>query len=105
MRCANCKALRSWSSTKASSRVSRKSWPRIVLEIITVFSARLYGSHSHQSKRLLDALVNDGGQTVVETARQLSILGSVKRAPRITLKPPPEQESLFGQYAGYALNA
>ena len=46
-----------------------------MLEIITVFSARLYGSRSHQSKRLLDALVNDGGQTVVETARQLSMLG------------------------------
>ena len=46
-----------------------------VLEIITVFSARLYGSRSHQSKRLLDALVNDGGQTVVEAARQLSMLG------------------------------
>ena len=31
-----------------------------VLEIITVFSARLYGSGSHQSKQQLDALANDG---------------------------------------------
>jgi predicted site-specific integrase-resolvase len=46
-----------------------------VLEIITVFSAKLYGSRSHKSKRLLDALANDGEQTVVETARQLSLLG------------------------------
>ena len=46
-----------------------------VLEIITVFSAKLYGSRSHKSKRLLDALNNDGDQTVVETARQLSLLG------------------------------
>ena len=46
-----------------------------VLEIITVFSARLYGSRSHKSKRLLEALTNDGDQTVVETARQLSLIG------------------------------
>jgi predicted site-specific integrase-resolvase len=46
-----------------------------VLEIITVFSARLYGSRSHQSKKLLDALANDGEGSVVETARQLSLLG------------------------------
>ena len=36
-----------------------------VLEIITVFSARLYGSGSHQSKQLLDALANDGEGSVV----------------------------------------
>ena len=46
-----------------------------VLEISTVFSARLYGSRSHKTQRLLDALANDGDQTVVETARQLSLLG------------------------------
>ena len=46
-----------------------------VLEIITVFSARLYGARSHKSKKLLDALSNDGDQTVVETARQLSLIG------------------------------
>ena len=46
-----------------------------VLEIITVFSAKLYGSRSPKSKWLLDALANDGEQTVVETARQLSLLG------------------------------
>ena len=46
-----------------------------VLEIITVFSARLYGSRSHQSKKLLDALANDGEGSVVGTARQLSRLG------------------------------
>ena len=46
-----------------------------VLEIITLFSARLYGSRSHQSKNLLDALANDGEQSVVETARQLSLIG------------------------------
>ena len=46
-----------------------------VLEIIAVFSARLYGSRSHQSKQLLDALANDGEGSVVGTARQLSRLG------------------------------
>ena len=46
-----------------------------VLEIITVFSAKLYGSRSHKSKRLLDALASDGDGTVVDTARQLSLLG------------------------------
>ena len=46
-----------------------------VLEIITVFSARLYGSRCHKGKRLLDALQNGGEQAVVETARQLSLLG------------------------------
>lgn len=46
-----------------------------VLEIITVFSAKLYGSRSDKSKKLLEALANDGEQTVVETARQLSLIG------------------------------
>ena len=46
-----------------------------VLEIITVFSARLYGSRSHQGKELLDALANDGEGSVMGTARQLSRLG------------------------------
>ena len=46
-----------------------------VLEIITVFSARLYGSRSHRSKQLLDALTNDGEGSVVGTAQQLSRLG------------------------------
>ena len=47
------------------------------MEIITVFSAKLYGSRSHKSKRLLEALAlaSDGDQTVIETARQLSLLG------------------------------
>jgi predicted site-specific integrase-resolvase len=31
-----------------------------VLEIITVFSARLYGSRSHKAKRILDALQDSG---------------------------------------------
>ena len=46
-----------------------------VLEIITVFSARLYGSRSHKSRKLLDALSNDGEGSVVDTAKQLSLLG------------------------------
>ena len=29
-----------------------------VLEIITVFSARLYGSRSHKNKKLMDALTD-----------------------------------------------
>ena len=33
-----------------------------VLEVITVFSARLYGARSHKSKRLLDALAGDGDE-------------------------------------------
>ena len=46
-----------------------------VLEIITVFSARLYGARIHKSQRLLDAVAGDGEETVIETARQLSLLG------------------------------
>ena len=46
-----------------------------MLEIITVFSAKLYGSRSDRSKRLLEALASDGDQTVIDTARQLSLLG------------------------------
>ena len=46
-----------------------------VLEIITVFSTRLYGARSHKSKRLLEALAVGGDETVIETARQLSLLG------------------------------
>ena len=46
-----------------------------VLEIITVFSARLYGARSHKSQRLLDALAGESEETVIETARQLSLLG------------------------------
>ena len=42
-----------------------------VLEVITVFSARLYGSRSRKHKRLLDALDNED---VAETARQLSLV-------------------------------
>ena len=41
------------------------------LEIITVFSARLYGSRSHKSKKILDALTDDEKK---ETAKRLSIL-------------------------------
>ena len=67
-----------------------------VLEIITAFSARLYGSRSHQSKKLLDALANDGEGSVVGTARQLSWLGkAVKGAHRIAVAPTPEQEVRF----------
>ena len=56
-------------------RSNREELAQDVLEIITVFSTRLYGSRSHKSKKLLDALANDGEQTVVEMARQLSLIG------------------------------
>ena len=46
-----------------------------VLEIITVFSARLYGAGSHKSKRLLDALAGDSEEKVIETAWKLSLPG------------------------------
>ena len=46
-----------------------------VLEIITFFSARLYGAKSHKSQRLLDALAGDSDENVIETARQLSLPG------------------------------
>ena len=42
-----------------------------VLEIITVFSARLYGSRSRKHQQMLDALTET---EIVETARQLSVL-------------------------------
>jgi predicted site-specific integrase-resolvase len=42
-----------------------------VLEVITVFSARLYGSRSKQHRRMLEALTET---EVVQSARQLSFL-------------------------------
>ena len=45
-----------------------------VLEIITVFSARLYGSRSKKHKTLLSAL-GDSDAAAVETAKQLAMLG------------------------------
>ena len=42
-----------------------------VLEVITVFSARLYGARSHKSRRLMEALADD--ETVAQ-ARNLSTL-------------------------------
>jgi predicted site-specific integrase-resolvase len=38
-----------------------------VIEIITVFSARLYGSRSHKTKKLLAALAEERGGPAVET--------------------------------------
>ncbi len=43
-----------------------------VLEIITVFSARLYGARSRKHKQLLDSLA---GPEIEETAKQLSLIG------------------------------
>ena len=67
-----------------------------VLEIITVFSARLYGSRSRKHRKLLghpgrDRPWSGSGRSAF-----------MKRAHRIALKPTPEQEILFGQHAGYA---
>ena len=45
-----------------------------VLEIITVFAARLYGSRSRKHKTLLDALSAGGEEQVVEAAKQLSMI-------------------------------
>ena len=46
-----------------------------VLEIITVFSARLYGSRSRKHKQLLDSLAEGGDENIAEIARQLSVIG------------------------------
>lgn len=46
-----------------------------VLEIITVFSARLYGSRSRKHKQLLDTLAQGDDEAISETARQLSAIG------------------------------
>ena len=46
-----------------------------VLEIITVFSARLYGARAKKHKQLLASLASDDESDVVETARQLSMMG------------------------------
>ena len=46
-----------------------------VLEIITVFSARLYGSRSRKHKQLLDALSQGGDDAITRTVRQLSAIG------------------------------
>ena len=44
-----------------------------VIEIITVFCARLYGSRSHKSKRIVDMLSDP--EEAKEAAKQLSMLG------------------------------
>ena len=43
-----------------------------VLEIITVFSARLYSARSHCSKKLIEVLVED--ETVQKARGQLSMV-------------------------------
>ena len=43
-----------------------------VLEIITVFSARLYGARSHKAKKLMDSLADD--DTIKEAKGQLALL-------------------------------
>ena len=48
-----------------------------VLEIIMVFSARLYGARSHKGKRLLDALAGDSKENVVETPGNCRCLDSL----------------------------
>ena len=45
-----------------------------VLEIITVFSARLYGSRSKKHKKLLEAFAEGGDEQVAEAARRLSLV-------------------------------
>ena len=45
-----------------------------VLEIITVFSARLYGSRSRKHKDLLESLTMGGEEAVAETARQMAMI-------------------------------
>ena len=42
-----------------------------VLEIITVFSARLYGARSHKSKRLLDVLTDDDVKDAVKELSEI----------------------------------
>ena len=43
-----------------------------MLEIITVFSARLYGARSHKAKKLMDSLADD--DTIKEAKGQLALL-------------------------------
>ena len=45
-----------------------------VLEIITVFSARLYGSRSRKHQDLLESLTMGGEEGVAETARQMAMI-------------------------------
>ena len=66
-----------------------------VLEIITVFSARLYGSRSRKPEAA--GHFSGGGAWSVTSGT-----AAMKKSHRIALKPTPEQESLFGQRAGYA---
>ena len=50
---------------------SEQELAKDVLEIMTVFSARLYGAGSHKHKRLMDRLATDD---VVAAAKELSAL-------------------------------
>ena len=45
-----------------------------VLEIITVFSARLYGSRAKKHRKLLASLAFEDEKDIVDTAKQLSLL-------------------------------
>jgi predicted site-specific integrase-resolvase len=44
-----------------------------VLEIITVFSARLYGSRSRQHKKLMQALTEEGDRLFEETQKNVKL--------------------------------
>ena len=44
-----------------------------VLEVITVFSARLYGARSRKNKQILDCLEDATQRQVTESAKQLAL--------------------------------
>lgn len=72
------KEIRSHWRAGASSKGEQPSFEEElasdVLEIITVFSARLYGSRSKKHKTLLASL-GESDEAAVATAKQLSMLG------------------------------
>ena len=54
--CVSCRALSVVIIHKGEPPSFEDEWARDVIEIITVFSARLYGSRSHQSRKIIYSL-------------------------------------------------
>ena len=65
-----------------------------MLEIITVFSARLYGARSHKSRKLLVILTD---ADVKSAAKELSECYGLT-----ALDPNDKQATVLAQHAGYA---
>ena len=53
--------------------IFEEEWAQDVLEIITVFRARLYSARSRKNKQILDCLEEATQRQVTESAKQLAL--------------------------------